>query len=592
MTESAWHETLSRNGFSGVDVVFRDYDDDRCHETSIMIATASGTTVTSPPLPSSLVIVTEESSLEQNRIAEQIISRLQFPGSVTCQVVSPSHLGSLDSLTYTFFVFLPELEKAFLRDIPADDFATLKRIICSARGLLWVGDGENSSRSLETNMVNGLSRTVRSENSKLVFATLAFEGSRGTINQHAETIVKVLEKTFSSPVENYEPEYAERNGMLHVNRLVEANDLNAMIESKSTRQQQAVQEFGIGPPLALTVSSPGMLDSLRFVEDKDFSKLLAMDEIEIEVIASGTNFIDTLIALGQVTSQTLGVECAGIVSRVGSGVSSFQIGDRVCACALGTYKSFVRCKALCAIALPECLSFIEGAALTATSITAYHALHQVARLKKGESILIHSGAGGTGQAAIQLSRFLGAEIYTTVSSEEKKKLLMDLYDIPEDHILYSRNLSFAQGIKRLTSDRGVDVVLNSLAGESLEASWECVAPFGRFIEIGKKDIYSHAKLPMFQFAKNVAFAAVDIAGMARERPDMIHELLKGVMDLVPGGIMRAAQPLHTYGVSEIKEAFRFLQSGKNSGKMVVEMRKSDLVEVCDLFLSFESLPVD
>ena len=116
----------------------------------------------------------------------------------------------------------------------------------------------------------------------------------------------------------------------------------------------------------------------------------------------------------------------------------------------------------------------------------------VANLQSEDSILVHSGAGGTGQMAIQIAQSVGSEVFVTVGSKEKRSLLMDVYRIPSDHIFYSRDSSFAQDIMQTTHGRGVDVILNSLSGESLVASWECMAPFGRFIELGKADIESNS----------------------------------------------------------------------------------------------------
>ena len=214
-----------------------------------------------------------------------------------------------------------------------------------------------------------------------------------------------------------------------------------------------------------------------------------------------------------------------------------------------------------------------------TYTTAHHALIETGRLLKGETILIHAAAGGTGQAAVQLAKNIGAEIFVTVGSESKRNLLMDLYGIPKDHIFYSRNTTFAQGVMRMTQNRGVDVVLNSLAGEGLSATWECIASLGRFVEIGKRDIHSHSRLDMFQFAKNVSFSAVDIFGMSRERPGLVRKSLSAVMALVAEKKVCASQPLSTYSVSQIEDAFRYMQSGKNVGKIVVDMKKDDQVLV-------------
>lgn len=215
----------------------------------------------------------------------------------------------------------------------------------------------------------------------------------------------------------------------------------------------------------MTIASPGLLNTLKFVNDADFIYPLGSDEIEIEVRASGTSFMDILIALGRVSNEILGGECAGIVRQAGREVD-FQPGDRVCAIILGTYKFYVRCNALCAIKIPDYIPLHDAVALPIVSTTAYHALYVVARMTHEDSILIHCGAGGTGQAAIHISKLIGAEIFMTMGLEEKKKLIVNLYDIPEDHIFYSRDLSFSQGVKRMTRDRGFDLILNSLGVDS------------------------------------------------------------------------------------------------------------------------------
>lgn len=156
---------------------------------------------------------------------------------------------------------------------------------------------------------------------------------------------------------------------------------------------------------------------------------------------------------------------------------------------------------------------------------------------------------------------------------------MATYGIPEDHIFYSRDTSFAEGVKRQTSGRGVDLVLNSLAGEELMASWGCIAPYGRFLEIGKRDILSNKKLPMLQFARNISFAAIDIAAMIRERPHLIQKCLKPVVELVAQKRIRIASPLRVFDVHQVEDAFRYLQSGLNAGSVALNIAEDATVPV-------------
>ncbi len=578
MVEQDWHDTLIENGFSGNGLIFRDYTDDRCHEVSMMVSTALGSPSPLCSVPEVIVLVGEDCGNEQLLLAQKIKAGVERLESPNCRIMTTPESDSVEDLSQIFLILLPEIGKPILSDIDSVGFGRVKRLIMSSKGLLWVTQGGQSAVKPEVEMVTGLARSLCSEDNSLTFVTLALDDADIGSGQHADNILKVFRNTICLPAEQQETEYAEVDGLLHINRVVEANYLNREIHHKTTMQRSEDLTFGEAPPLTLNVQSPGLLDSLTFIEDSDFARPLGADEIEVEVLMSGVNFMDVLIALGRVAEKSLGTECAGIVTRVGAD-ADLQPGDRVCVCSLGTYKTYVRCNTHCAVKIPGDLSFEQAAALTTNSLTAYYGLHVAAQLQPGESVLIHSGAGGTGQAAIQVAQAIGAVIYTTVSSEEKKKLLVELYGLPEDHVFYSRDVSFAQGIKRVTQNRDVDVVLNSLSGESLIASWECVASFGRFIEIGKKDIYSHGDLPMFPFANNVTFAAVDGAHMSRQRPKLIRETLVKVMDLVRKQKLAPARPIQVYDVSQTTTAFRWLQSGKNPGKVVINMQRDHRVLV-------------
>lgn len=166
-----------------------------------------------------------------------------------------------------------------------------------------------------------------------------------------------------------------------------------------------------------------------------------------------------------------------------------------------------------------------------------------------------------------------------MGSEEKKRLVIEELNIPEDHIFHSRDISFAQGIARVTDGVGVDVVLNSLAGEGLQASWECVAPFGRFIEIGKSDIMANSSLPMAMFAKNVTFAAMDLATLVKTNVKLGIELFTKVTELILDGSLRRPTPLHLYPLAEAEKAFRFMQSGNNTGRIIITRTENEQVTV-------------
>ncbi|CBF75165.1 uncharacterized protein ANIA_03887 [Aspergillus nidulans FGSC A4] len=224
------------------------------------------------------------------------------------------------------------------------------------------------------------------------------------------------------------------------------------------------------------------------------------------------------------------------------------------------------------------MSFTEAAALPVVFSTVYYALTHIANIQLGETKLIHSATGGTGQAAIQIAKLRNAEIFVTVGSEEKKKLLMELYQIPPERIFDSRNASFAKAIRRVTGGRGVDVVLNSLSGDLLVSSWECIAPFGRFLELGKKDILSNHDLPMRQFERNASFHAIDLNEARKYRPELLQRLQREIGSLMASHTVTPPRPIHVYPISEVEQAFRYLQHGKNTRKTVIEIRGDDPVK--------------
>lgn len=542
-----------------------------------MISTALDLAPKPPKVPKTLIIVTDY--WIQQGVAQRLQNSLISKGNPQVDILFLQDSGSTQDISKNICIFLVELGRPFLQNLDAEMFLKLQSILTSAPGVLWVtSGGGNLLESPAFRMIDGLARVLRTEQNGVVFVTLALEHTELIQERQIEHIIRVFESGVSQLMGGCELEYMERDGILHINRMIEASDLNSDLDAEIKPRQSKIQEFGAGPPLKLSVATSGLLDSLQFLEDKECMKSLAAHEVLIELKATGVSFMDCLTVLGQINQTTLGGECAGVVIQSGA-ECDLKPGDRVCGCSLDTFKTYVRCNAQLVVKIPSNLSFVEAAALPVIFSTSYHALIELARLQSGEKVLIHSGSGGTGQSAIQIARYVGADIYVTVGSETKKKLVMDLYDIPDDHIFNSRSTAFAEKIMQMTQNRGVDVILNSLSDEALVASWECIASFGRFIEIGKKDIHSHTKLSMFPFARNVSFFAIDLAAMIRERPLVLRKSLQAVMALMEYKKLFIPQPLHIYSVSEIEEAFRYMQTGKNTGKSVVKIEKKDLVLV-------------
>ncbi|KAL2871600.1 type I polyketide synthase [Aspergillus lucknowensis] len=582
MPPAQWDFVLKHSAFSGTDFVLNDYEGSVHQELSVIVSTALDRpreSMVSRPITSLLIV---RGSEVQARIAAAIKQNISASLGFECEV---HYLGSEDSTADRIVISLVELDQPLLHHLDDDTFTNIKSTLLRAKGLIWATAGGGSAKeAAEYHVADGLLRTLRTESPMLNAVTLALDTREGETTEAVHWITRVLDAVLAQQPAELEVEYRQHGGSLDINRVVPAYAMNEHIATSIKPQRSAVQPFGTPniPPLALQVETPGQLDSLRFVEDRVAGLPLKPNEVEIQVEAVGVNFMDLLTALGRINQTEIGGECAGVITRVGdSSISSsmgLQPGDRVCAVAFDCFKTLARSDVHTVVRLPDSVSFTEAAALPVTYTTAQYALIVAGRLQEGDRVLIHAAAGGTGQAAVQIAQHHGAEVFATVGSRSKKEFLIEHYHIPEDHIFYSRDTSFAKGIMRATGNRGVDVVLNSLAGDGLASSWACMASFGRFVEIGKRDIHSHSRLNMFYFAKNVSFTAVDVFGMTKERPALAGKSFKAAMELVAAGHVKPPSPVQVYPVSQLEAALRHMQSGKSVGKLVVEMQRDASVQ--------------
>ncbi|KAL8894713.1 MAG: hypothetical protein Q9192_004102 [Flavoplaca navasiana] len=575
-----WHEKLLQNGFSGVDVHLPDHKAPAKHTFSGMVTTAIEAETSALDNKPPITVIAAE-SLYQLKVAERIQEALSLERGAKILSQDQFLASNMHDVRY---ISLLELDSSFFEQIDEDRWSAFKSLVTSTASILWVTQADSTPNTTiaELGMVTGLGRAIRSENMESRFIQLALEPSCSEYHV-VEQVLKVHRTLLNSPPETLpDHEFQEKNGRLCIGRLAEAGPLNQDLHQDMDVLKAVPTPFGIDPKrrLELAIETPGLLNTLQFRDDPLHDKPLGPTDVEIEVQASGVNFKDILIALGRLAADHLGFDCAGFVSRAGP-ESGYCLGDRVCACTItGGYKTFVRTDASAVITVPETLSLNLAAGIPIVFNTVYYSLVTVANLQQGESVLIHSGAGGIGQAAIQLAQRLGAHIFTTVGSDQKRALIMKLYNIPSDHIFSSRNMDFVKRILSIT-DRGVNVVLNSLRGRGRTGSWSCLAPLGRFVDLGKPEADSQRKgLPMAPFANNVSFHSVSLDVVMHTAKPLMRKITSAVSDLLNDvRPITTPEPLHVFPVSRIEEAFRFMQTGQNDGKTVVEMLRSDIVPV-------------
>ncbi|MDA2804025.1 type I polyketide synthase [Nocardiopsis suaedae] len=405
----------------------------------------------------------------------------------------------------------------------------------------------------------GMARTLSNERPDLSVTRISLERGPDAAADARRLAAELAERSAEDEV------VLTRNGRF-VPRVVE--DAPTVPADEAGPVALALHDIGLGYRLEWTRSGGSAVPSA-----------LAPGMVAIDVRAAALNYRDVMRASGLLpaelvegthTEHGLGLECAGVVSAVGPGVRSVAPGDRVMAIAPHSLASQALTfeHALCPV--PEGVSFAEAATMSVVYGTVDHALGEVARLGEGETVLVHGGAGGVGLAALRYARMCGAEVIATAGSGAKRSLLRRL---GVRHVLDSRSLDFAYRVRELTGGRGVDVVLNSLAGEALQRSLEVLAPFGRFVELGKRDFVENSPLPMRPLGDNTAFFGVDLTGLVNDT-GRCRRMFERVARRIHAGDYRPL-PHTAYPAARVREAFTLLQHSRHVGKVVVTLDPLD-----------------
>jgi len=353
-----------------------------------------------------------------------------------------------------------------------------------------------------------------------------------------------------------------------------------ILSPDGTRRVTRLRETALVPPhrleperARLTLTRPGQLSNLEWTTNPQ--REVGEGEVELETRAIGLNFRDVMFTLGLLTDEAmeggfagphLGLEVSGVIRRVGAGVSHLREGDEVVAFTSAGFAGQVVVPATAVAKKPEDWSFEAAATVPTAFFTAWYALHHVGRLRPGERVLIHGGAGGVGMAAIQIAHYLGAEVLATAGTPEKRQVLR-LFGV--EHVMDSRTLAFADRIMCVTGGEGVDVVLNSLAGEALLRSLRVLRPFGRFLELGKRDFYENTRVGLRPLKDNVSYAAIDADQLMSHRPQLGQSVLSEVMGLLEEGVLRPL-PFRSFPAGDVVQAFRYMQQSRQIGKVVVQ----------------------
>ncbi|KAJ5767058.1 uncharacterized protein N7511_004674 [Penicillium nucicola] len=570
--ESRWHELLLQTGFSGCDIVFRDFEDAICHESSFIITSATAEIRQKPHSEATIEIILDPHNTAQTDFGSQLRRSCEVAG----YSVEYRSLSSAQSSHSFLRVFLLEYSDPLMYDMDGEQFHTLQSLFLSTTTTLWITQGGcGVSTHPKYHLIDGLFRVLAEEDNRQNRYILSLETLDSNVSHHSRLAMSLISHILSSAKNQYNDlSFMEENGMLQVGRVVPHSKLETAISAQAEPGNATKHKFGCGIPVRLDNQRSSLLQGFQFVEFQPSP--LAGNEMEVQIACVGVNFRDVLIALGQLNEDSIGHEYSGIVTRVGATCKRFKPGDHIVGLAPNCCVSHLRVReGEPAVLIPKQLSLSSAASIPVNFLTAYIGLKDVSGLHESQTVLIHCAAGGTGQAAVQIAKYIGAEIFATVGSEAKKAFLVEAYGVKQENIFSSRSSIFAKAIMDRTFGKGVDVVFNSLSGELLVKSWECLAAFGTFVEIGKRDIMSNNNLPMAQFSKNCTFSAVDLAELTRTRPEICTSALSLILSLMTEQRLQPPSPVRVYGVGEIEKAFRAMQGGNHHGKMVIEMREND-----------------
>ncbi|MFJ4433618.1 SDR family NAD(P)-dependent oxidoreductase [Pseudomonas sp. NPDC089395] len=402
-------------------------------------------------------------------------------------------------------------------------------------------------------------------------ADAAFWGFGRTLaNESPNCRIRLLDLAFDAPVELALPALLKADG-----------ETELALDGAGRRYVPRLRVLASGALRGATAEHwvclgfdlPGQLRNLRWEVREP--RVPAADELDIAVRATGLNFRDVMFALGLLSDEaiengfsgpTLGFEFAGVVQDKGAEVlGDFAPGDRVVGFGPCSFANRLVTNANAVARIPDGMSFEAAATIPSTFFTVYYALHHLARLEPGEKVLIHGAAGGVGIAAIQIAKWLGAEIHATAGSDEKRDFLRLL---GVTHVYDSRSLAYADQVLAATGGRGVDVVLNSLAGEAINRNFRVLKPFGRFLELGKRDFYQNTRIGLRPFRNNISYFGIDADQLMSERPQLTRRLFGEMMALFEQGILHPL-PFREFDANQVVEAYRYMQQARQIGKVVV-----------------------
>ncbi|KAI4591597.1 Type I Iterative PKS [Pestalotiopsis sp. 9143b] len=568
MSVKTWNQLLLDSGFSGVDVHIQDRPRSMEDTVGVIGSQRVGEKVT----PHSITVVSQFLDDEEIQFGQQVADAVSEHLQVSVSVIP---FAEIDTADEPYVIFLDSPRHSVSEDVSADVFDKLQQLLLRNQGLLWVIPQGGPP---ESHFVKGIIRTLRIENEPKNLLVL---DSVPNTSEGISGILKLAEMLQDPEVtrEN-DQDFIWHEGSIHLPRLRQLKEVKekfAIDRSVGFRKEQVLSSSK--DALELTIEAAGNPDSIFFRRLPDVRNNIGDDEVLVEVTAAGLSHRDLDLVLGAIPWAPPGFDGAGKVIGKGSSVNHLEEGDTVLFLTLeqSAFSTFLKLPSWKVAQVPSHTTETEAASMPMAYSLALLALTRTARLKRNETVLIHSAAGAVGQACMTIAQHAGARVFATAGSDAKRDFLHTAVGLPKDHIFSSRTSDFRDAILCQTNGKGVDVIVNSLTGELLTETWALCAPCGRFIEIGGRNAFQNSNLPMAPFDRNVTFSAVDLRKIYDHRPEDLKEIFDELAILIEQGVAKPIQPVTVLPVSEFAAGLRKLKSGDTSGKIVVTMGKDERV---------------
>ncbi|KAI0124129.1 putative polyketide synthase [Xylariales sp. AK1849] len=573
LQEDGWDTKLRQSGFHGIQSAVRDNKHPHFFNTTNILARARSDEASELVESGKSIVTLLKPSTELDDFGQKIKSALEAVGYTVDEHVWGARLPEGQDTVSLMDVDAERVP--ILADVGADDLAAFIDLVgeVSGQALLWLmRPAQTQCSDPQYGQMPGVARCVRAELA-IDFVTLELDKLDDEASQAVARVLGKVQQAQRAASENdsldIDSEYVWRNGQVLLSRIHTSSVDQALADAAPQTDAKH-----------LTIGQPGMLQTMCWTGHP--LPPVAPNQVQIRIKVTGLNFHDVAVAMGIVGPDGqmekdgyhgLGSEGTAIVTAVGAGIEHVAVGDRVVFMEILTscFATEMQLPGDLVARAPTGVSDEDAAGLIIPYATVLWSFLEKAHMKRGQTVLIHSAAGGVGIAAIYIARWIGADIYCTVGSTAKVDFLNTELGVPHDRIFHSHDDSFVADVLRATGGLGVDVVLNSLSGELLHASWKCVATGGCMVDIGKRDFLGRGRLAMNPFVGNRAFFGVDLATMIVASKYRLVPFLRQSIELFEAGEIVPLHPTTVFESDKIQDAFRYMQKGVHMGRIVVRM---------------------